>query len=170
MRGQPLYVAPGAEGFMGPLMLWPSDHRALSIKPSPPTVMLVWFDYDCVCMWTHVTAGEDAADGSMPSADVLTSAVLRCYTLYPNEWEKTHLGVSSLWQEGPIWTPHHRWVSASLLNSFETVKAPNSFLCPSVTCCSELQCTQFFFVSLPKLNNNYWTSFLQRYYQMFCLS
>lgn len=52
----------------------------------------------------------------MQSTNMLTPAVLRCNTLYPNEWEEANLGVSSLWQEGAIWAPHYWRVRTSLLH------------------------------------------------------
>lgn len=122
------------------------DGWASPFKEQMTIVMQTWFDSDCVCAWIHVTAGEDAADGSVPIVDLLTPAVLWRYTLHPNEWEKTHLGVSSLWQEGSIWTSHHWWVSAPLLNSPVSLLPLNQEKHQTHLCV---------------LSNNYWTSFMR---------
>ncbi len=59
------------------------------------------------------TARKDAVDDSLSSTHLLTPAVLWRYALHPNEWEETHLGVSGLRQESPIWAPNYWWVSAA---------------------------------------------------------
>lgn len=68
------------------------------------------------CVFFCFKAGEDEADNPLQSDDVLSPSVLRRHTLYPNEWEKADMGVSSLWQEGAVWAPHYWRVSTTLLH------------------------------------------------------
>ena len=55
-------------------------------------------------------AGKDALEHSMSSPHVYPPSVLRCSSLPPDEWEKTHVGVPSVWSQGSIRSPHHWWV------------------------------------------------------------
>jgi len=59
------------------------------------------FLHVCVCVCV-CAAGEDAADDSMPGADMLPPAVLRRHAVHPDEREEAHLGVSCVRQEGPL--------------------------------------------------------------------
>lgn len=86
------------------------DIYAFIFPPSHPCCL--WLLYALTArVCTHCAAGEDAADDPMPGADMLPPAVLWRHTLHPDEREEANLGVSCLWQEGPLWTPHHRRVS-----------------------------------------------------------
>lgn len=75
------------------------------VLSSCPDILRFFF-----CFFFFRAAGEDATDDPMPGTDMLPPAVLWCHTIHPDEREETHLGLSCLWQEGPVWTPHYRRV------------------------------------------------------------
>lgn len=109
---------------------WDRHHQSTSVSPLSCMDYFPWFIYFLgylylylflyllTSIWLHFIcffkAGENEADDPLQIDNVFTPPVLWCYTLYPNEWEETDLGLSSLWQEGAIWTPHYWWVSKRL--------------------------------------------------------
>lgn len=61
-------------------------------------------------------AGQDAPYSALPGCYLLSSAVFWCCPLPANEWEKAHLDLPCVWQEGCIRESHYWWVSWTSLH------------------------------------------------------
>lgn len=90
-----------------------ADHEMTNLPSS--YIKTVCTRFYCTSLWLTfayfaLPAGQDEADDSLQSNNMLSPPVLWCNTLYPDEWEEADLGLSCLRQEGAVWAPLYRRV------------------------------------------------------------